>query len=211
MNGEEREEYVIRLYNEGKTVRDIAKLVHMSFSQIWAVTNKVKLQADRERGYTAEEPEPKSDESRAFKLFSEGKSPVEVVIALDLPAQFVEAKYQEYWECNRMFELVQIYYEAKYDLHDLLRLHRIIKRLGMQEQDIVKVLELAKHNQLRYLQGKVEYLENQIFMLEGQKTKATNHLLVLNRRIDEFEGRLNMFAKSTSGIYESGTENVTSA
>jgi mRNA-degrading endonuclease YafQ of YafQ-DinJ toxin-antitoxin module len=72
-------------------------------------------------------------------MFSEGKSPVEVVIALDLQAHYVEAKYKEYWECKRMFELVEIY-EAKYDLHELLRLHRIIKRLGMEEQDIVKVL-----------------------------------------------------------------------
>ena len=90
-----------------------------------------------------------------------------------------------------MFELVQIYEEGKYDLHDLLRLHKIIKRLGMEEQDIIKVLELAKHNQLERLQGKVQYLENEIRMLEGQKTKATNHILVLNRKIDEFEGRLN--------------------
>jgi len=53
-----------------------------------------------------------------------------------------------------MFELVQIYEEAKYDLHELLRLHRIIKRLGMEEHDIRYIFELAKHNQLQYLQGK---------------------------------------------------------
>jgi hypothetical protein len=62
------------------------------FLDIGAITNKVKLQADREKGCAAEEPQPKSDESRAFKLFSEGKSPVEVVIALDLLAQYVETK-----------------------------------------------------------------------------------------------------------------------
>jgi hypothetical protein len=38
------------------------------------------------------------------------------------------------------------------------------------------VLELAKHDQLQYLQGKVEYLQNQIFVLEDQKIKATNHI-----------------------------------
>ena len=144
-------------------------------------------------GYTTEDSQPKSPESKAFKMFSEGKTPVEVVIALDLPAQFIETKYNEYWECKRMFELVEVYEEAKYDLHELLRLYRIIKRLGMQEQDIRNIFELAKHNQLQYLQGKVQSLENEIRMLEDQKTKATNHLLVLNRRIDEFEGRFNMF------------------
>jgi hypothetical protein len=41
-------------------------------------------------------------------------------------------------------------------------------------------------------------------MLEDQKTKATNHLLVLNRRIDEFQGTLNTYesplAQKTGGM-----------
>ncbi|MGC1930507.1 MAG: hypothetical protein WA667_16170 [Candidatus Nitrosopolaris sp.] len=35
--------------NRGRTVREIAGLVHMSFRDIGAITNKVKLQADRGR------------------------------------------------------------------------------------------------------------------------------------------------------------------
>jgi hypothetical protein len=193
MSREERERYVIQLWKANRTVRQIAEIVHMSLRDIGVITKKAGLQAERERGYTVEEPQPKSDDSRAFKLFSEGKTPVEAVIALDLPAQYVETKYQEYWECKRMFELVQIYEEAKYDLHELLRLHKIFKDLGMKEHDIRNVLELAKHNQLQYLQGKVQYLENEIRMLEDQKTNATNHILKLNKTIDEFEGRLNMY------------------
>jgi hypothetical protein len=194
MTREEREQYVIQLWKAGRTVRQIAELAHMSPRDIGAITKKVKLQIERERGYAvAEEPQPKTDESRAFKMFSEGKTPVEVVIALDLPAQFVETKYQEYWECKRMFELVQVYEEAKYDLPELLTLHRIIKRLGMEQQDITKVFELAKHNELECLQWKVEYLRNEIFVLQDQKTKATNDILKLNKTIGELEGRLSTY------------------
>jgi hypothetical protein len=85
MNREEKEQYVIQLYKENKSTREIAGLVHMSFRD-GAITSKVKLQAERERGNAAEEPQPKSDESRAFKLFSEGKSPVQVVIVLVGPS-----------------------------------------------------------------------------------------------------------------------------
>jgi hypothetical protein len=46
--------------------------------------------------------EPKSKESQAFKLFSEGKTPVEVVVALDLPADQVQAIYREFWELKGM-------------------------------------------------------------------------------------------------------------
>jgi transposase len=38
MNREEREEYVIRLYKENRSIREIAKLVHMSFRDIGAIT-----------------------------------------------------------------------------------------------------------------------------------------------------------------------------
>src|SRR5215469_5404128 len=75
MNREEREEHVILLYKEGRTFKEIAKEMLMSFRDIGAIINKAKLQVERERGYTNDE-EPKSPESKAFKLFSEGKSPL---------------------------------------------------------------------------------------------------------------------------------------
>ena len=64
MTREEREEYVIRLYREGRTVRQIAGLVHMSFRDIGAIINKAKLQAERERGHTNDDFESKSPEGQ---------------------------------------------------------------------------------------------------------------------------------------------------
>ncbi len=185
--GLKKKQFVIQLYNENKSIREIAKLMHMSFRNIGVIINKVK--AERERGYTTDE-EPKSPEAKAFKMFSEGKSPVEVAILLDLAADRVRAIYQDYWELTGRYKLAQVYDEARYNLSNLLRLHKIVKDLGMGEKEIIKVLELAKYDELERLQGKVQYLENQIFVLEDQKTKATNHILVLNRMIDEFEGSL---------------------
>ena len=156
MSREEKEECVIRLYKENKSTREIAKLMHMSFRGIGAITKKVKLEADRERGQLEEDDDikAKSKTTQAMKLFSELKSPVEVAIELDLPTNQVQAIYLEYWELERMYGLAQIYEEAKYDVHDLLRLHRIAKDLGMEKQDIINVLEFVKHNQLRTLQWK---------------------------------------------------------
>jgi hypothetical protein len=189
MNREEREQYVIQLYKEGRTVRQIAGLVHMSFRDIGVIVNKAKLQAERERGYTTDE-EPKSSESRAFKMFSEGKSPIEVAIALDEPGDRVRAMYKEYWDLTGRYKLAQIYDEPRYNLSNLLRLHKIVNGLGMNEQDIHKVLELAKYDELQNLQWKVEYLRSEINMLENEKWKSTNQILKLNRMIDEFEGSL---------------------
>jgi hypothetical protein len=187
MNREEREEYVIRLYKEGRTVRQIAELVHMSFRNIGVIINKVK--AEQERGYSTHE-EPKSPEAKAFKFFSEGKSPVEVAIALDEPGDRVRAMYREYWELTDRYKLAQIYDEARYDIRGLLKLHKRVKDLGMKEYDLTNALELAKHNELENLQWKVEYLRKEVDMLENEKWKSSNQILKLNRMIDEFERSL---------------------
>jgi hypothetical protein len=90
-----------------------------------------------------------------------------------------------YWELSGRYELAQIYDEARYNISDLLKLHKIVKDLRMGENDVIKVLELAKHNELERLQWKVEYLRNEVNMLEWEKTNRTNHILKLNRIIDE--------------------------
>jgi hypothetical protein len=86
-----------------------------------------------------------------------------------------------------MYRLAQIYKEAKYDLHDLLGLHRIVKGLGVGKQDIINVLDLVKHNRLQTLQSKAEYLRYEINMLETEKTKAMSHIFKLKRMIYELQ------------------------
>jgi len=188
----EKEECVIRLYKENKSTREIAKLMHISFRDMGVVIKKAKLKAAVEGGKLEEEDDVKSKSitTQAIKLFSELKTLVEVAIALDLPVDRVKAIYQEYWELGGMYRLAQIYEEAKYDLHDLLRLHRIVKDLRMEKQDIINVLEFVKYNQSRTLQWKAAYLRYQINKLEEEKTEAMEHLFKLKRMILELEETL---------------------
>src|ERR1700704_3507110 len=181
MTRAEKEEFVIRLYKEDKSIREIAKLMHTSFRDIGQIINKLKQKKGRQERDLDERDDvndtSKSKITQAIKLLSEGKTPVEVVIALDIPADEVHAIYQEYLELNGMYDVLQIYdqirYSGKYSLPSFLRLHRIVNDLGMEEQHIIKVLDLANHNQLQYLQDKVEYLSNEIKMLEEEKANCT--------------------------------------
>ena len=69
--------------------------MHMSFRDIGVIINKWK---ERERGQLEENDiKSKSKTTQAIKLFSEGKTTVDVVIALDLPADQVRAIYRQYW------------------------------------------------------------------------------------------------------------------
>ena len=42
MTRAEKEQFVIRLYKENKSIREIAKLMHMSFRDIGQILNKLK-------------------------------------------------------------------------------------------------------------------------------------------------------------------------
>ena len=133
----QKEQYVIELYKQDKTTREIAQLAHMSFRDIGKIINKLKSEVEREKGYITYinkeeiDTEPKSKESQAFKLFSEDKTPVDVVIALDLPADEVRAIYLDYWGLSDMHKLVEVYEEIRPYLSSVLRLHKILNDLGM--------------------------------------------------------------------------------
>jgi hypothetical protein len=191
LSREEKEEYVILLYKENRSIRKIAKIMHMSFRDIGAIIKKVKLEADGERGPLEDDDiKSKSKTTHAIKLFSELETPVEVAIALDLPVDQIQAIYREYWKLDGMHRLVQIYDEAKYDLYDLFALHRMIKGLGMEKQDIINVLDLVKYNQLQTLQSKAENLRDEIKMLEIEKTTSRHRVVRLERMIYELQSSL---------------------
>jgi hypothetical protein len=192
MNRAEKEEFVIQLYKENKSTREIAKLTHMSFRDIGVITKKLKSAAEGERGPLVEDDDikSKSKTTQALKLFSELESPVEVAIALDLPVDQVRTIYRQYWELDGMHRLAQIYEEAKYDVHDLLRLHKMAKDLGMEKQDIINVLDLVKNNQVETLQSKVDSLRDEIKMWEIEKMTSRHRVVRLKRTIYELEWSL---------------------
>jgi transposase len=49
MTRTEKEQFVIRLYKENKSIREIAKLMHMSFRDIGTIINKWKEEEGREK------------------------------------------------------------------------------------------------------------------------------------------------------------------
>jgi hypothetical protein len=208
MNRAEKEQYVIRLYQENKSTREIAKLMHMSFRDIGSIIKKVKLEAGGEKGpLEVDDIKSKSKTTQALKLFSELKSPIEVAIALDLPVDQVRTIYRQYWELDGMHRLAQIYEEAKYDVHDLLRLHKMVKDRGMEKQDIINVLDLIKNNQVETLQSKVDNLRDEIKMWEIEKTTARHRVVRLQTTIYELESSLAQ-KKGMAVNQESAKQNV---
>jgi hypothetical protein len=96
---EDRKKRVIDLYfNQHKTYAEIAQIEHISPRDIHAIIKEEedRRQKDKDRQHQEEKS------SKAYKLFSEGKTPVQVAIALNLGQPEVTKLYREYWKLKRL-------------------------------------------------------------------------------------------------------------
>jgi hypothetical protein len=193
MTKAQKEQYVIELYKQDKKIIEIIQRVHMSPRDICAIIKKVKLEVERERGQLEEKDDydidSKSKNSQAIKLFSEGKTPVDVVIELDLPADEVQEIYRQFLGLKNMYNLVEVYDEMKNYLPSLLELFRIIESRGINKNDIIDVLMLINTGQVPYLQKKVPNLTSAASWLENEIKKKEYNLLTLNNRTRELTYR----------------------
>jgi transposase len=175
-NREERKQYVIELFKQGKTIREIAQDVHMSFGSIGGIIKKVKYDADEGK----EEEQNKSKDTQSLKLFSEGKEPIDRVNGL----------YREFWKLKRLYKLTEIYEEIRNFLPSFLELFRIIKKEGLlTEKDIASILKSA--HELPDIKNKVQRLIEQVSWLENKRDKCKVELSNLQKQISSFWSGVN--------------------
>jgi transposase len=182
---EEREQYVIELYKQGKTIREIAQLVHMSFSSIGTIIKKYtgydnndKPSKENENG----KKESVSDSTKAFKLFSQGKTPVQVAIKLDVEAEEVNVLYRQYWHLKGLYQLNSLYEEMKSYLPEYTKLFLIMKKHGLKsEQQIVNTIKCAP--ELPSLRDKVQKLKWDAEIAEAKKTAAESEWASVQKKV----------------------------
>ena len=100
LNKKEKEEFVVKLHQENKTVRRIAEIVHMSFKDIGAIIRKLDGQTNDDVDISN-----KSKATQALFLYEQGKKPIDVAIELDIPYDEVTELQQEYWALNQLYDL----------------------------------------------------------------------------------------------------------
>ena len=95
---EERKKRVIDLYyNHGKTTREIARIERMSIRDISPILREEESKRQRHKDLQQQ----REISSNAYDLFSNGKRPVEVAIALNLRESEATILYREYWKLKR--------------------------------------------------------------------------------------------------------------
>jgi hypothetical protein len=163
LNKEEKEQLVIKLHQENKTIREIASTAHISFSDIKKIMGRI----DGNAGDT--DLRSKSKATQAMSLFKTGKKPIDVAIELDLPESEVNDLQQEYWALNQLYELPLVYQELKYSLDSFLELFKLFKKNKMlEEKHISKILRYAGYD-LPLLENKIRELRSNVIELEFRK------------------------------------------
>jgi hypothetical protein len=160
---EEKERIVLDLYNQGKNTREIAE-VRMSFRDIGVILNK----AMEEKETSKEQAEKMSQSTQAYKLFSEGKTPEEVAIALNLRQTQVTEFYTEHWKLKGLYMLNQIYDEIRNDIGYFVNLYRLVKAAGMNVPHVNRLLTIA-NNDLPSVESRYEGLKKEAATLEYEK------------------------------------------
>jgi hypothetical protein len=177
---EQRRKRVIDLYfNQHKTYAEIAEIERMSPRDISAI---IKEEEARRKKYKDQQQQEERS-SKAYKLFSEKKTTVEVAIALNLTEPRVSKMYKEYCKLKRQDILNLIDKETNGKLGPFLKLYRqLIKGRGMTIDQVVNVVEIAIHK-LPHMENLYRQAKDEAEKMQRTRQMLANDIAGLERKI----------------------------
>lgn len=172
LNRNEKEQLIVDLYNNGSTYREIAQKARISLRDIKGILDK------------ANGVQTLSKSSQAYRMFSEGKSPMEVAIALNMRESEVTQLYKESWTLKQIYDLNSIYLETRGDLASFVRLYKLSKESGLNAEHVVSILRLVDDNNLLRLEEKYHNLKLEVESLEEMTKSSIRTLQDYDMQID---------------------------
>jgi hypothetical protein len=189
LNRRDKEQSVIKLHQEGKTIREIASSAHMSFGDIGSIIRKIEGQDEEVK---TKDIKNKSKDTQALFLFSSGKKPIEVAVELDLSASEVHEIQEEFWALNQQYELALVYGKIKNILPSFLKLFQSLKEFGMlNEESLSNFLKYAGQD-LPELTYRMQQLANEVIDLESKKKQSIDALAQLSDTLNWYHRNIKL-------------------
>ncbi len=217
LNKEQKERRVIDLYyNQGKTTREIVEELRVSPNYVSAVLKKHEEEenAAAVSKIKHEQQEIKtSKEVASFKLFSEGKNPIEVAIELKLSEEEVTQFYKGFMKLKGLSKFGILYEKYRHNIPYLLKLCSEAEKEGISVGQLVKLSQLADENnpvglsqlekqrqwhlnEIRGMDTEIRERETQLHRMKAEKEKYENVLFLLKSEISTFKDRLEEYRES---------------
>ena len=205
---QDKEKLVIELYNQGKTIRDIAKESRMSFRDIGTILKRASGEIEEKQ---VKETPSLPPSAQAYRLFSEGKELIEVAITLNLSEAETTKFYKEYLNLKHMDDLQIIYEELGPGIMHFLELYKLSKDADMKPEHVVNLLQIS-NEYLPLLEKKRKRLTKEINFLESEKQISRdlgNQVGVLTKVLEKYNKEIKNLQKEkirlqilNSGQYE---------
>ena len=189
------------LYNQGKTIRDIAKELRMSFRDIGAILKKASIEMEEKRDIS----KSLSPSTQAYRLFSKGKTPIEVAINLNLSEAETTKYYEEYWDLKQMHELRMVYDEIEGDIVHFLKLYMLSRSAQISVEHVVNLLQIS-NEYLPLLEHRHKRLTKEIDSLELEKQRLRdvgNQVNTLTKVSEKYKGEVKSLQKEKNKALDS--------
>jgi hypothetical protein len=185
----ERENLVLDLYfNQNKNTREISQEAKMSFREIGSILDKAR----KDKEANKEQTEKQSLSTQAYRLFSEGNTPTQIAIALNIRQPEVTELQKEYWKLNQLYDLDQIYEETKDNFSSLVGLYRQMKTAGMNVAHVIKLLGVV-NNDIQSIEHRCQELRREAASLEAGNRNAARTFEQLSCAISETQKTLDHY------------------
>ena len=182
---QEKENLIIDLYDQGQTYKEIARTARVSVRDIRPVLKKAEKEREKKLGLSTQKGKDNDSDnnqrqklsipSQAYQLFSEGKTPLEVAIQLNLREGQVTKYYLEHWRLKGLYSLNRMYVEIRDEILVIAKLYRRIKRAGIGIEQAVNLIRKANYD-LPTIEQKFQQVEREVNSLELRKSRECKAL-----------------------------------
>ena len=95
--------------------------------------------------------------TQSYKLFEEGKKPLVVAVELGLRETQVNKYFREFWSLKNLNGLNEIYPQIEHYLPNFLKLHKALKKKGLNPQNIESFVDLIELGVVKLLKLQGQY------------------------------------------------------
>lgn len=200
MDKKQKEGLVKALLEKGEPYRDIAQKAKVSPNTIKAISNRAGLD------------ETTSISSRAFELFSQGKTPLDVAIKLNLKAEEAVRYHQEYNMLQGCTEFTKLWLQIKNNPWSYVDLVRLVQNAKMGDGEIVELLKIANgylpRIRLEYdrLQGELNSCKADLDNTVRIYQRFVDQNILLKRREDELLHNISKLEAREAELQKTTTE-----
>jgi hypothetical protein len=202
---QEKEKLIENLHDQGKTYSQIAREARVSVRDIKPVLEKAEREREKELRLSNQvreknnsnnlQPQRPSVASHAYLLFSEGKTPLQVAIQLDIREKEATKYYREHWKLKGLYRLNRIYEDNKDDIPYILKLNRKMSAAGIGIEQTVNLIKIANDG-LPAVEQKYQKLRSEANLLESRKFKEYKSLHDLQVQIADLKRTLKLLRMS---------------